>query len=49
LEEYLNSIAELTGIVSVDETTIVPNVGHLRQKYPNPFNPTTTVAFSVRT
>jgi hypothetical protein len=49
LEEYLNSIAGQTGIVSVDEPAIVPKDGNLRQNYPNPFNPSTTIAFSVMT
>jgi hypothetical protein len=49
LEEYLNSIAGQTGIVSVDEHTIMPEDYNLKQNYPNPFNPSTTITFSVGT
>jgi hypothetical protein len=47
LEEYLNSITGQTGIVSVDEHTIVPEDCTLMQNYPNPFNPYTIIIYEL--
>jgi hypothetical protein len=47
LEEYLNSIAGQTGIVSAGERAVVPTHLELEQNYPNPFNPRTAIAFQL--
>jgi len=47
LEEYLNSITGQTGIVSVEERSLLPLKYELKQNYPNPFNPKTIISFQL--
>ncbi|MBM4403153.1 MAG: T9SS type A sorting domain-containing protein [Candidatus Cloacimonetes bacterium] len=44
---YIDDVRLITEIVSNDDNTVIPANYRLFDNYPNPFNPTTTIAFSL--
>lgn len=46
-QNHWHEINKLLGICEDDENQIIPNHAVLNANYPNPFNPTTTISFSI--
>jgi len=46
-EEILENVSEVTITTSLDNEEMYPTEYSLREAYPNPFNPTTTISFAL--